>query len=188
MGLGSWVKRYKASSRQGLREGLGCRFVVYAGLGLEPAFRRGLGLGVGFEVSVKVSKSRSRRCSSTAPTPLRTRQPPPHPVPDHTIGGVGGGAGNARRLTIYTYIYMCMYVCMYVCMCICMHVYLYIYICMYVCMYVCYNELYYVALCHIFPHHEADFLEAPPQQTPENSFGQDPYPKLFSHEPRPLEP
>ena len=28
-------------------------------------------------------------------------------------------------------------------------------------MYVCYNELYYVALCHIFPHHEADFLEAP---------------------------
>ena len=30
-------------------------------LGLEPAFRRGLGLGVGFEVSVKVNKSRSRR-------------------------------------------------------------------------------------------------------------------------------
>ena len=27
LGLGSWVKRYKASSRQGLREGLGCRFV-----------------------------------------------------------------------------------------------------------------------------------------------------------------
>ena len=25
--LGFWVKRYKASSRQGLREGLGCRFV-----------------------------------------------------------------------------------------------------------------------------------------------------------------
>ena len=31
------------------------------GLGLEPAFRRGLGLGVGFEASVKVNKSRSRR-------------------------------------------------------------------------------------------------------------------------------
>ena len=27
LGLGSWVKRYKASSRQGLREGLRCRFV-----------------------------------------------------------------------------------------------------------------------------------------------------------------
>ena len=26
MSLGFWVKRYKASSRQGLREGLGCRF------------------------------------------------------------------------------------------------------------------------------------------------------------------
>ena len=35
------------------------------GLGLEPAFRRGLGLGVGFEVSVKVSKSRSRRYCAT---------------------------------------------------------------------------------------------------------------------------
>ena len=35
------------------------------GLGLEPAFRRGLGLGVGFEVSVKVNKSRSRRYCPT---------------------------------------------------------------------------------------------------------------------------
>ena len=35
------------------------------GLGLEPAFRRGLGLGVGFEVSVKVNKSRSRRYCTT---------------------------------------------------------------------------------------------------------------------------
>ena len=26
-GIGFWVKRYKASSRQGLGEGLGCRFV-----------------------------------------------------------------------------------------------------------------------------------------------------------------
>ena len=54
MGLGFWVKRYMASSRQGLREGLGCRFVrvdsLCLGFGLEPAFRRGLGLGVGLEV------------------------------------------------------------------------------------------------------------------------------------------
>ena len=35
------------------------------GLGLEPAFRQGLGLGVGFEVSVKVNKSRSRRYCAT---------------------------------------------------------------------------------------------------------------------------
>ena len=50
--LGFTVKNYKASSRQGLREELGCRFVRVDGLcsalGLEPAFRfrRGLGLGV----------------------------------------------------------------------------------------------------------------------------------------------
>ena len=34
------------------------------GLGLEPAFRRGLGLGVGFEVSVKVNKSSRRYCAT----------------------------------------------------------------------------------------------------------------------------
>ena len=41
------MKRYKASSRQGLREGLGCRFVRFDGsaLGLEPAFRRGYRVG-----------------------------------------------------------------------------------------------------------------------------------------------
>ena len=50
--LGFTVKNHKASSRQGLREDLGCRFVRVDGLcsalGLEPAFRfrRGLGLGV----------------------------------------------------------------------------------------------------------------------------------------------
>ena len=48
--LGFRIKRYKASSRQGLREGLGCRFArvdsLCPALGLEPAFRQGLGLGV----------------------------------------------------------------------------------------------------------------------------------------------
>ena len=34
-------------------------------LGLEPAFRRGLGLGVGFEVHVKDNKRRSRRYYAT---------------------------------------------------------------------------------------------------------------------------
>ena len=43
LGLGFWVKRYMASSRQGLREGLGCRFVgkFMSVFGLEPAFRVG---------------------------------------------------------------------------------------------------------------------------------------------------
>ena len=99
------------------------------GLGVEPAFRRGLGLGVGFEVQVKVKILKQEQalrryvigfmacvglayyagllCDAwpflqlqpqrPAPSP-HTPAPPPHPVPDHTIGG---GAGNARRLTIH---------------------------------------------------------------------------------------
>ena len=35
------------------------------GLGLEPAFRRGLGLGVEFKVWIKVNKSRSKRYGAT---------------------------------------------------------------------------------------------------------------------------
>ena len=56
------VNKYKALSRQGLREDVGCRFVKVDGrcyaLGLEPAFRQGFGLGVGFCVQVKVKKDR----------------------------------------------------------------------------------------------------------------------------------
>ena len=63
LGLGLKVRRYKPSSRQGLRESLGCRLVrvdgIRSALGLEPAFKQGLGLGVGFKVWVKVNKNRS---------------------------------------------------------------------------------------------------------------------------------
>ena len=63
------AKGYQASSRQGLREGLVCRLVRVEGLGLrvdglcsalglEPAFRQGLGSGVGFKVQVKVNTNR----------------------------------------------------------------------------------------------------------------------------------
>ena len=90
-----------------MRWGLGCGFVVMPGLGLESAFRRGLGLGVGFEVSVKVSKSRSRRycamlwdlgcvvlhtISVLSPAQLNGFHPSPHTpaapstLPYHTIG------------------------------------------------------------------------------------------------------
>ena len=55
MSFGFTVKRYKASSRQGL--GRSCS--VCSALGLEPAFRRGLGLGAGFKVQVKVNQNRS---------------------------------------------------------------------------------------------------------------------------------
>ena len=65
VGLGFTVNKYKALSRQGLREDVGCRFVKVDGrcyaLGLEPAFRQGFGLGVGFCVQVKVKKDRSTR-------------------------------------------------------------------------------------------------------------------------------
>ena len=54
MSFGFTVKRYKASSRQGL--GRICS--VCSALGLEPAFRRGLGLGVGFKVQVKVNQKK----------------------------------------------------------------------------------------------------------------------------------
>ena len=40
-------------------KGLGRICSVCSALGLEPAFRRGLGLGVGFKVRVKVNQNRS---------------------------------------------------------------------------------------------------------------------------------
>ena len=52
------MSRYKDSSRQGLREGLGCRFVrvdaFSSALSLEPAFRRGLGLAVGLKYKLRL--------------------------------------------------------------------------------------------------------------------------------------
>ena len=105
------------------------------GLGLEPAFRRGLALGVGLEVSVKVNKSREQAllryvigfmaCVGIAyyaglvcdawpflqlqlqrPPPLSAHASPPPPPPrTRPYHWGGGGAGNARRLTIYSMVF-----------------------------------------------------------------------------------
>ena len=109
-------------------KGLGRSCNVCSALGLEPAFRRGLGLGVGFKVQVKVNQNRSTcyvigntACEGLAcepwpparhhptiqwqlqrlcPRPFPHTPTPPPPTPtDHTMGG---GGGNARRLTIYS--------------------------------------------------------------------------------------
>ena len=45
-----------------------------------------------------VSRPPPQVAAPTTPARFRTRHPPPPPLPDHTMGG---GAGNARRLTIY---------------------------------------------------------------------------------------
>ena len=98
------MKRYKASSRQGLREGLGCRFVRFDGsaLGLEPAFRRGIGLGVELRLQIEVNNNRTTRLALSVtpgrPSSCSSNPPdfcphtPAHPalLPDHTIGGGGG--------------------------------------------------------------------------------------------------
>ena len=91
---------------------MGCTFVRVDGLcsalGLEPAFRQGLGWGAGFKVQAKVNQNKSTRytlryrvcglrracvrsclvAAPTAPTPSpHTPALPPRPLPDHTIGG-----------------------------------------------------------------------------------------------------
>ena len=138
-------------------KGLGRICSVCSALGLEPAFRRGLGLGVGFKVQVKVNQNRSTcyvigntACEGLACEPWPTIQwqlqrppfphtpappPPPPPLPDHTMGG--GGAGNARRLTIY----VCLYAYVFVFMCECMHVY------SNGCMHVCSSVYLHVCVC-----------------------------------------
>ena len=116
-------------------KGLGRICSVCSALGLEPAFRRGLGLGVGFKVQVKVNQNRSTcyvigntACEGLAcepwpppqhhptiqwqlqrPLPVCAHASPP-PLADHTMAG-GGVAGNARRLTIYVHMRICM--CIY---------------------------------------------------------------------------
>ena len=51
-GFGFRVSRYKDSSRQGLREGLGCRFVRVDAF--SSALRRGLGLAVGLKYKLRL--------------------------------------------------------------------------------------------------------------------------------------
>ena len=97
-------------------KGLGRICGICSALGLEPAFRRGLGLGVGFKVQVKVNQNRSTRydvgnkaCEGLAcePSPFPHHHPTiqrqllsahaspaPPPLPDHTMGGRGGGGAG----------------------------------------------------------------------------------------------
>ena len=110
-------------------KGLGRICGACSALGLEPAFRRGLGLGVGLNVQRKVNQNRSTRyvlgftaCEGLACEPWPPPQhhptiqwqlqrappvsahasPPPPPAPTRPCHGGRGGAGNARRLTIYS--------------------------------------------------------------------------------------
>ena len=98
-------------------KGLGRICSVCSALGLEPAFRRGLGLGVGFEVQVEVNQNRST-CyviGNTACEGLAC---------DQTIPW-GGGAGNARRLTMYTHMWLGGISGVYVCVGMCVYIYMY---------------------------------------------------------------
>ena len=94
-------------------KGLGRICSVCSALGLEPAFRRGLGLGVGFKVQVKVNQNRSTcyvigntACEGLAcepwpppqhhPTIQWQLQRPPFP---HTLAPPPGGGGGWERQT-----------------------------------------------------------------------------------------
>ena len=82
-------------------KGLGRICSVCSALGLEPAFRRGLGLGVGFKVQVKVNQNRST-CYVIGNTACEGLAREPWPPPQHHPT-IQWGAGNARRLTIYSF-------------------------------------------------------------------------------------
>ena len=124
LSFGFWVNRYKASSRQGLREDWGVgslRLTVYVWFRLiEPAFRRGLGLGkfrlrlikagagatalryriyglrrvLRTMLAWSVTPGRFSSCSSNGPHPSPHTPAPPPPPPRTRPYHWGGGVGT----------------------------------------------------------------------------------------------